>query len=71
MLAGFVSTGVISATFFNLAVTVIGQRENGILKRRDPGAVFLSGNVLIVEQRPWCCASSAPRSRSSTSTTRS
>ncbi len=33
MLAGFVSIGVISATFFNLAATLVGQRENGILKR--------------------------------------
>ena len=155
MLAGFVSIGVISATFFNLAVTLVGQRENGILKRfrgtplptwgliagrvgtsivlgiavagallalgrvaygipvplaglpalllvlllasaafcclgfaftlvvgKASAAVplgtgvtlalyFLSGNFFIIESARSCCASSARRSRSSTSTTRS
>jgi ABC-2 type transport system permease protein len=33
MLAGFVAIGVVSATFFNLAVNLVQERESGILKR--------------------------------------
>ena len=31
MLAGFVAIGVVSATFFNLAVNLVQERESGIL----------------------------------------
>lgn len=49
MLAGFVAIGVISATFFNLTVTLVQERESGILKRFRgtplPTWVFIAGHV--------------------------
>lgn len=49
MLAGFISIGVVSATFFNLTVDVVQERENGILKRFRgtplPTWVFIAGHV--------------------------
>jgi ABC-2 type transport system permease protein len=49
MLAGFVSIGVISATFFNLAVDLVQERESGILKRFRgtplPTWAFIAGHV--------------------------
>jgi ABC-2 type transport system permease protein len=49
MLAGFVAIGVISATFFNLAVDLVQERESGILKRFRgtplPTWAFIAGHV--------------------------
>lgn len=49
MLAGFVAIGVISTTFFNLAVDLVQERETGILKRFRgtplPTWVFIAGHV--------------------------
>jgi ABC-2 type transport system permease protein len=49
MLAGFVAIAVVSATFFNLAVTLVQERESGILKRFRgtplPTAGFIAGHV--------------------------
>jgi ABC-2 type transport system permease protein len=49
MLAGFLSIGVISATFFNLAVNLVQERESGILKRFRgtplPTRAFIAGHV--------------------------
>jgi ABC-2 type transport system permease protein len=49
LLAGFVSIGVISATFFNLAVDLVQERESGILKRFRgtpiPTRAFIAGHV--------------------------
>ena len=49
MLAGFVAIGVISATFFNLAVDLVQERESGILKRFRgtplPTWSFIAGHV--------------------------
>jgi ABC-2 type transport system permease protein len=49
MLAGFISIGVISATFFNLTVDLVQERETGILKRFRgtplPTRVFIAGHV--------------------------
>ena len=49
MLAGFVAIGVVSATFFNLAVTLVQERESGILKRFRgtplPTWAFIAGHV--------------------------
>ena len=49
MLAGFIAIGVISATFFNLTVTLVQQRESGILKRFRgtplPTWAFIAGHV--------------------------
>ncbi len=49
MLAGFVAIGVISATFFNLAVNLVQERESGILKRFRgtplPTWAFIAGHV--------------------------
>jgi len=49
MLAGFVAIAVISATFFNLAVRLVQERESGILKRFRgtplPTAGFIGGHV--------------------------
>ncbi len=49
MLAGFIAIGVISATFFNLAVDLIQERESGILKRFRgtplPTRAFIAGHV--------------------------
>ncbi|MCU1390549.1 MAG: putative multidrug transporter permease protein [Ilumatobacteraceae bacterium] len=49
MLAGFVAIGVISATFFNLAVDLVQERESGILKRFRgtplPTWTFIAGHV--------------------------
>lgn len=33
MLAGLIAIGVVSTTFFNLAVDLVQERESGILKR--------------------------------------
>lgn len=49
MLAGFVAIGVVSATFFNLAVDLVHERESGILKRFRgtplPTWAFVFGHV--------------------------
>jgi ABC-2 type transport system permease protein len=49
MLAGFIAIAVISATFFNLAVTLVQERETGILKRFRgtplPTWGFIAGHV--------------------------
>ena len=49
MLAGFIAIGVISATFFNLAVALVQERESGILKRFRgtplPTWTFIAGHV--------------------------
>ena len=49
MLAGFVAIGVVSATFFNLAVELVQERESGILKRFRgtplPTWAFIAGHV--------------------------
>jgi ABC-2 type transport system permease protein len=49
MLAGFVAIAVISATFFNLAVKLVAEREAGILKRFRgtplPTSGFIAGHV--------------------------
>jgi ABC-2 type transport system permease protein len=49
MLAGFIAIGVVSATFFNLAVDLVQERESGILKRFRgtplPTWVFVAGHV--------------------------
>jgi ABC-2 type transport system permease protein len=49
MLAGFVAIAVISATFFNLTVRLVQERESGILKRFRgtplPTAGFIGGHV--------------------------
>ncbi len=49
MLAGFVAIGVISATFFNLTVDLVQERESGILKRFRgtalPTWTFIAGHV--------------------------
>jgi ABC-2 type transport system permease protein len=49
MLAGFIAIGVVSATFFNLAVDLVQERENGILKRFRgtplPTWAFIAGHV--------------------------
>ena len=49
MLAGFVAIGVVSATFFNLAVDLVQERESGILKRFRgtplPTWTFIAGHV--------------------------
>jgi ABC-2 type transport system permease protein len=49
MLAGFIAIGVVSATFFNLAVDLVQERESGILKRFRgtplPTWAFIAGHV--------------------------
>jgi len=49
MLAGFVTIAVVSATFFNLAVKLVQERESGILKRFRgtplPTWGFIAGHV--------------------------
>jgi ABC-2 type transport system permease protein len=49
MLAGFVAIGVVSATFFNLTVDLVQERESGILKRFRgtplPTWAFIAGRV--------------------------
>jgi ABC-2 type transport system permease protein len=49
MLAGFIAIGLVSATFFNLAVDLVQERENGILKRFRgtplPTWAFIAGHV--------------------------
>lgn len=49
MLAGFVGIGLISATFFNLSVALVQERESGILKRFRgtplPTWAFIAGHV--------------------------
>ena len=49
MLAGFIAIAVISATFFNLAVRLVQERESGILKRFRgtplPTSGFIAGHV--------------------------
>jgi ABC-2 type transport system permease protein len=49
MLAGFVAIGVVSATFFNLTVDLVQERESGILKRFRgtplPTWAFVAGHV--------------------------
>ncbi len=49
MLASFVAIGVISATFFNLTVDLVQERESGILKRFRgtplPTWAFIAGHV--------------------------
>lgn len=49
MLAGFIAIGVVSATFFNLAVDLVQERESGILKRFRgtplPTSAFIAGHV--------------------------
>lgn len=48
-LAGFVAIAIVSATFFNLAVTLVQERESGILKRFRgtplPTSGFIAGHV--------------------------
>jgi ABC-2 type transport system permease protein len=49
MLAGFIAIGVVSTTFFNLAVDLVQERESGILKRFRgtplPTWAFIAGHV--------------------------
>jgi ABC-2 type transport system permease protein len=49
MLAGFIAIGVVSATFFNLTVNLVTERESGILKRFRgtplPTWAFIAGHV--------------------------
>jgi ABC-2 type transport system permease protein len=45
MLAGFVAIAVISATFFNLAVKLVQERESGILKRFRGTPLSTSGFI--------------------------
>ena len=49
MLAGFMAIGIVSATFFNLAVDLVQERESGILKRFRgtplPTWAFIAGHV--------------------------
>jgi ABC-2 type transport system permease protein len=49
MLAGFIAIGVVSATFFNLAVDLVQERESGILKRFRgtplPTWAFIAGHI--------------------------
>jgi ABC-2 type transport system permease protein len=49
MLAGFIAIAVISATFFNLAVKLVQERESGILKRFRgtplPTSGFIAGHI--------------------------
>jgi ABC-2 type transport system permease protein len=51
MLAGFIAIGVVSATFFNLTVNLVTERESGILKRFRgtplPTWAFIAGHVGI------------------------
>jgi ABC-2 type transport system permease protein len=66
MLAGFIAIAVISAKFFNLAVTLVQERDTGILKRFRgtplPTWGFIAGHVgtSIIRHRRGRCGAAFP-----------